>query len=432
MVIIFMMKEYYLQMAWKLAVLAGQSLQTFQGDSIEIIFPGYGPASIGGPDFSMAKIRLNHAIWTGSVEVHTQSSFWYHHKHHTDPKYDNVILHVVWENDTVIKRKNGEEIPCLELKHYLSLSWFDNIDQKLSSLRGIPCGDWIHSIEQVVWQSQLDVVMVERITRKVKEVEELYPLCHLNWDEVLHRLVARYMGRKINNECMQQLAISLPYKILLKHSDSIQDLEALLFGQGGFLDEARDEYALQLQQRYLFLRHKYGLQNVFNLREQWQYKGLRPSGFPEMRLAQWAYLLHKKGRLINWVVELSIPAWHLEYGGTSMYWTKYYRFGKKSRAVSKSVQHWDDALLINAFIPFRIAYKNNTEEVEQRNMLLDAYEQLIPEKNYITNLFRSLGYHAFSARDTQAMLELYNNYCNYKKCLSCKIGHVILKREGLL
>ena len=164
---------------------------------------------------------------------------------------------------------------------------------------------------------------------------------------------------------------------------------------------------------------------------QWQYKGLRPVSFPELRIAQWAYLLHTKGRLMNWAIETSIADLQRECHDIGSYWKSHYRLGHPSSAmVPKNIQ-WSKLLLINALIPFRIAYRKSKDSLET-TMLIDAYEEIDPEKNRVTKLFESFGLQAFSARDTQAILELYNNYCNYKKCLSCKMGHFILKKEGLL
>ncbi|HSZ71922.1 MAG TPA: DUF2851 family protein [Cytophagaceae bacterium] len=426
------MKEYYLQMAWKLVVLAGQTLQTVQGDSIEIIFPGYGPSVLGGPDFSFAKIKIKDTLWVGSVEVHVKSSFWYMHRHGGDEKYDNVILHVVWENDVDVKLSNGETIPCLQLKQYIAASWFEEIDQRIFSASSIPCARLLYLVPEAVWQSQLDVALVERVERRVKEVELLYKHCHYDWDEALHRLIARFMGQKINNQCMEQLAASISYKILLKHASSLIDLEALLLGQGGFLEEEnQDNYTKELKHRHEFLSYKYGLKKNYNLKMQWQYKGLRPISFPELRIAQWAYLLYEKGRLMNWAVECSIDDLKEEEYSIGEYWKTHYRLGKKCKSHLVMNKHWNSLLLINALIPFRIAYKKNTDNKEMA-VFIGSYEEIAPEKNHVVKLFKSFNHQAFSARDSQAMLELYNNYCNYKKCLSCKIGHVILKKEGLL
>lgn len=426
------MKEYDLQMAWKLSVLAGQSLKTIQGDTIEIVFPGYGPSSLGGPDFTFAKIRINDTLWVGSVEIHLMSSQWYAHKHNGDHKYDNVILHVVWEYDVNVFSPDEVPIPCLQVKDYFPASWFEEVDQKIFSSSRIPCGALIQEVSEVVWQSQLDVSLIERVERRVKEVEDLYVNCHWDWDEALHRFIARFMGQKVNNECMQQIACAIPYKIILKHTASLRDLEAMLFGQGGFLqEESKDDYTKDLIERYNFLCHKYGLQKVYNVHMQWQYKGLRPVSFPELRIAQWAYLLHSKGRLMHWALETSVSDLQQESHAIGSYWKSHYRLGHpSSSAILKNAQ-WNKLILINALIPFRIAYQKNKGNCET-SILINAYEEIIPEKNKVVKLFESFGYHAFSARDTQAMLELYNNYCNYKKCLSCKIGHFILKQEGFL
>jgi len=427
------MKEFDLQMAWKLSVLAGQSLKTVQGDLVEIVFPGYGPSSLGGPDFTFAKIKINDTLWVGSVEIHLRSSQWYAHKHNTDDKYNNVILHVVWDHDAEVNWPEEEvPIPCLQFKDFFSACWFEEVDQRIFSAQRIPCAELMHLASEVVWQSQLDVSLIERVERRVKEVEQLYVDCHWDWDEALHRFLARFMGQKVNNEGMEQLACAIPYRIILKHTASLPDLEALLLGQGGFLQQKnKDDYIKDRSERYDFLCHKYELEKVYNAHLQWQYKGLRPVSFPELRIAQWAYLLHTKGRVMHWALETPVKELLSESHDIGMYWKSHYRIGQVARTPVAMNAQWSRLLLINALIPFRIAYQKNKNNVET-SMLVEAYEEIPPEKNSIIKIFESFGHHAVSARDTQAMLELYNNYCNYKKCLSCKIGHVILKKEGLL
>jgi Protein of unknown function (DUF2851) len=371
-------------------------------------------------------------LWVGSVEVHLLSSQWYAHKHDQDDKYDNVILHVVWTYDADVTWSNHSSIPCLQVRDYIDISWFETIHQKIFASPQIPCATLIHGVPEVVRQAQLEVVLLERIERRVEEVERLYATCHWDWDEALHRFMARFMGQKVNNECMEQVAQAIPYRIILKHTSSLLDLEALLLGQGGFLQAvAKDDYTEKLLSRYDFLSHKYELKPIFNLHQQWQYKGLRPLSFPELRIAQWAYLLHSKGRLMNWALETPAQELWTESHNIGTYWKNHYTLGKISANTLPVSLQWSKLMLINALIPFRIAYKKNKDTLEA-TMLIEVYEQLPPEKNKVIKLFHSIGLLAFSARDTQAMLELYNNYCNYKKCLSCKIGHVILKKEGLL
>ena len=426
------MREYYLQMAWKLSVLAGKKLITVQGDSIEILYPGYGPSNEGGPDFTMAKIKLKEALWVGSVEVHVKSSMWYSHGHAGDFKYDNVILHVVWEQDKPVMGNQGGELPCIELKNYLPSTWLEDIEQKIVSQQTIPCASYFSTIPRFIFNAQLDVMLVERIEDRVAKIEELYHACNANWDECLHRFTAHFMGQKANNKIMEELASSIPLQIISKHRNSLVDIEALLFGQGGFLEEElTGTYFQTLKERYIYLAHKYCLSPVYGINKQWEYKSVRPAAFPERCIAKWAYLLYTQERLLNWIVNEDMTILIDQSLDVGEYWKTHYRFESASSTRSLLKKTTTINLCINAVIPFRIAYKRFTEQIDVSAQLV-IYEVLKPEKNAITESFKALGYSSSSARDTQALLQLYNNYCNYRKCLSCKVGHFILKKEGLI
>ncbi len=426
------MKEYHLQMAWKLSILAGKPLRTIQGEVLQIIHPGHGPNEEGGPDFSMAKLKLNDTLWVGSVEVHMLSSLWYAHKHSGDPKYDNVILHVVWEHDKHVVGNKGDVLPCLQLKDYMSDQWFLDIEEKISSQQLIPCAVHFKEIPTFIFNAQLDVMLVERLEQRLKKVEQLYVQCGQDWDECLHRFLAHFMGQKINNVAMELLAASIPLKIISKHGDSLTDIEALLFGQGGFLEGVHeDDYYNLLQERYLYLVHKYQLKQAYGLSHLWQYKGIRPFSFPERCIAKWAYLLYMHNRLLHWVVDEDLIHVMMPLDEIGPYWKEHYRFGKSFRFHVDAQKRGLTQLGINVIIPFRIAYKNHFEQMDISSYL-NYYEEIKPEQNKIIALFNALGYTSKSVRDTQALLQLYNNYCNYRKCLSCKAGHFILKKEGLV
>lgn len=426
------MKEYHLQMAWKLSILAGKKMYTIQGNVLQIIHPGYGPNEEGGPDFSMAKIKLDDTLWVGSVEVHTSSSLWYTHKHAGDPKYDNVILHVVWEHDKSVLGNSGDELPCIQLKDYISHSWFVEIEEKINSEQFIPCARHFSEVPSFIFNAQLDVMLVERLETRLKKIDQLYLLCEKDWDECLHRFLGHFMGQKVNNMAMELLAQSIPLKIIAKHRDSLIDIEALLFGQGGFLQgELNDTYFKVLKERYLYLAHKYQLEKTYGIQHLWQYKGIRPLGFPERCIAKWAYLLFMHHRLLHWMLDEDLDHIVHQTEHIGSYWESHYRFGKTFRSPLERKKKVQTSLCINVIIPFRIAYKKHVEQLDI-GTYLNYYEDLKPEQNKIVALFNTLGYTSKSIRDSQALLQLYNNYCNYRKCLSCKAGHFILKKEGLV
>ena len=113
------MKEEFLHYLWKYGLYDHDSLSDNEGQKIVVLHPGqYNRDS--GPDFFNARILIGPTEWAGNVEIHTRASHFYSHGHHRDPAFDNVILHVVAENDRRVINSLGEELLTVELKYSLS------------------------------------------------------------------------------------------------------------------------------------------------------------------------------------------------------------------------------------------------------------------------------------------------------------------------
>jgi hypothetical protein len=104
------MQEAFLHFLWQFQYFNRAHLQTVGGDALQVLHPGYHNTD-AGPDFSQARIRVGDMEWAGNVEIHLKSSDWLAHHHHKDDAYDPVVLHVVWQHDREIFRKNLTPIP---------------------------------------------------------------------------------------------------------------------------------------------------------------------------------------------------------------------------------------------------------------------------------------------------------------------------------
>ncbi|HZS76332.1 MAG TPA: DUF2851 family protein [Ktedonobacteraceae bacterium] len=97
----------------------GTQLQLIDGTHCELIYSGR-PGGQWGPDIHDAVLSFSgdkeHYSF-GDVEFHIRASDWYHHQHHLDTRYNNVILHVVLIFDTAgpILRQDGSAIPVCSL-----------------------------------------------------------------------------------------------------------------------------------------------------------------------------------------------------------------------------------------------------------------------------------------------------------------------------
>jgi hypothetical protein len=421
------MNEDFLQFIWNLSLYDATNLKTSEGEDIEIISTGVLNKN-SGPDFYDAKIRIGDTMWAGTVEIHKKSSEWNLHGHQNDNAYNNVILHVVEKDDAVIRRKTGERIPCLELTYperfkqrYIELS---------KSKQLIPCTNYIVHIDGFKMQFWLNKIAVERFEQKTDLIKKLMLDTCCDLEEVFHCTLFRYFGFKTNSLPFEMLARSLPAKILRKYSHSIKSLEAVLFGQAGFLDdEPEDEYSCELQKEYRFLKHKYDLVEMD--RTLWKYTKLRPINFPTIRIAQLAAVLNKHQRLWHDVIGLKTikDVYNVFDVTASEYWNDHYIFGKTvAQTLAKRLgKNAVDILIINALVPTIFAYSTYYGNETLSARALDFLESLTAESNSIINEWIVSGIKPANALESQALIHLQTEYCDNRKCLKCDIGKEIIK-----
>ncbi|MCD4663778.1 MAG: DUF2851 family protein [Bacteroidales bacterium] len=421
------MTEEFLYYIWKFR-LFDQNINLTTGENIKIIDVGVHNLD-SGPDFFNAKIKIGNTTWAGNIEIHVNSSDWLVHKHQNDKAYDNIILHVVLNNDRNIKRKNGEEIPALELKDKYKRDLYLRYQGFLTSRNWIPCEKILHSTDRFVLNNWLDRLMVERLEAKAIEIEEQLKFNGNNMEQTFYEFIARNFGFKVNSIPFELLAKSLPLTYLAKDKNNKYEIEALLFGQAGLLTgRFEDDYSKSLQKEYIFLQKKFNLTPIDP--HLWRFMRLRPSNFPTIRLAQFAELIFKSSHLFSKILEEEKmnDLTNLFSVNVSDYWESHFTFKKSSprrkKNLGKSAIY---LIIINTIVPFLFVYgriKNNQLFIDKALKFLD---QIPGENNSVIKKWDLLGMSVRTAFNTQALLELKNNYCNKKKCLNCAIGNALLK-----
>lgn len=416
------MTERLLQFIWQFQYFNKGELQTTAGEPIEIIFPGTYNTN-QGPDFSEAKIKIGKTTWAGNVELHLLSSDWTRHRHQHDKNYKNVILHVVWEDDFP-----DYNIPVLNLKNRIAKILLQRYEELMNTTGFIPCEKSISSIKPIVLQNWKERLLVERLIRKSAVVESFLDQNNHHWEETFWWLVARNFGIKVNADAFEAMARSIPLSILAKHKNQIHQLEALLMGQAALLDETfKEDYPLMLQKEYEFYKTKYKLKpctlKPFFLR-------MRPGNFPTIRLAQLAMLIRYSEHLFSKIRETSsvkdVNKW-MDITAND-YWHYHYRFDEPSTFKRKNLgAAMVDNIIINTVCPVLFAYGHFHKEPKYKDKALRWMEELMPETNSITKGFLRAGLQNKNAHDTQALIELKNEYCSKKKCLDCAIGNALLK-----
>ena len=423
------MKEDFLHYLWKFKKFDTLNLNTFNGEEITIINVGQ-YLELAGPDFFNAQITIGNQKWAGNVEIHLKSSDWYVHHHERDEAYENVILHVVWEHDTEIFRKNNSEIPVLELKKYVDTDTIVNYQSLIAPKSWIFCEKQLAAIPQFVLKNWQERLFFERLERKSNPIFELLEQTNHDWEAVLFCLLAKNFGLNTNGEIFLKIAQSIPFSILRKESFEVENLEALLMGNAGLLDlEKEDNYFKDLKFRYFYLLHKHQLEK--KIIEPVQFFKHRPDNFPTIRLSQFANLYHSRQNLFSKInTSASVKSIYEIFDvSASNYWQNHYQFDKESPKKKKSLsKSFIDLIIINTIIPIQFAYaKSQGKEISED--LIQLLEDVAPEKNSILDKFDSFGIKSKNAFETQSLLQLKNEYCNKSRCLECAIGMKLLKKS---
>jgi len=421
------MKEDFLHHVWQHKKFAVTQLQTTTGESIQILNSGQYLQQTG-PDFFNAQLIIGNQKWAGNIEIHLKSSDWYLHNHEKDTNYDSVILHVVWEYDIPIFRKNNTEVPTLELKKYVELADLHKYQSLTTQKAWIYCENDIRKVNDFIFRNWQERLYFERLERKATEIRQLLLDSNNNWEAVLFCMLAKNFGLNTNGILFQNMARSIPFSIIRKESFAIENLEALFFGQANMLEaNFQDNYNIKLQNDYNYLIHKYKItKNVFDKVEFFKH---RPDNFPTIRLAQLAALYSKEHNLFSKIISFNVISelYDLFKVEVSNYWETHYNFDKTSVLKKKKMtDSFIDLILINTIIPVRFAYEQSLQK-ESSQEIIDLIESIQPEKNIVIDKFSAIGVDVKNAFETQSLLQLKKEYCDEKKCLQCAVGIHLLK-----
>ena len=416
------MTERLLQFIWQFQYFTKTELTTTAGEPVQILFAGQYNTN-QGPDFLAAKIKVGKTTWAGTVELHIKTSDWVKHNHQNDKNYDNVVLHVVWEDDGA---KDG--VPVVELKGRVSKIVLQRYEELMNSSSFIPCQNNITTVRDITWKSWKDRLLVERLLRKSRVVETYLQQNNHHWEETFWWLLARNFGMKVNADAFEAIARSIPINVLAKHKGQINQLEALLLGQAGLLEKkAADDYSKLLQREYKFLKEKYKLKPIH---QPVHFLRMRPGNFPTIRLAQLAMLITESAHLFSKIKDTADIKDVIKWFDVAAndYWHYHYRLGEASAYKKKTLgTAMIDNIIINTVAPVLFAYGSYHDENKYKDRALKWLEKTAAESNSITRGFQKLSIENKTAFDSQGLIELKNEYCNKKRCLDCGIGNAILK-----
>lgn len=423
--------EKLMQYVWKHRLWRSEDMVTNTGKKVRVVDPGLLNTD-AGPDFFNAKIEIDGHMWVGNVEMHYRATDWKRHRHDSDKAYDSVILHVVAKDDAPVRRTNGELIPQLVLE--VSPQFNADYASLVGATIEVPCATKIKQVPHLTIVEWVEGLAFERLHGKVERIHQLLDSFNGSWEDVCYVTLARNFGFGINNDAFERLARRTPLRLLGKHSDSVLQIEALLFGQAGMLDAQKpgmDSYYNQLCTEYAFLSNKFQLTPME--KESWKLFRIRPQNFPYRRIAMLAQFIEGGFRMMNRILEAEgekemRALFEVELSG---YWTKHYTFGKPNeRATATLSRSSIDIILINTVAPLLYTYGELTGNYEMTDKAIKLLEDLRAENNSIVSHFVAYGIDCPDALTSQALVQLKREYCDARKCIYCKIGHHLLSKAA--
>lgn len=411
------MPEIVLHYIWERCLWAGFAQQTTDGKPVEILTVGEHNHD-AGPDYSHARIRIDGKEWVGNIELHVCSSDWTKHRHHLDKAYDTVILHVVRSADKPIYNSKGELVPQCELQYPSDKDYLSGLfvlAQQMDSATGrIGCAEQLIHEPGLLTEGWRKTLLRKRLDCKRASIIRLLEITKGSWEHALYISLARNFGFHTNSLPFEQLAINTPLSCLQKHRNSLFQLTAILTGQAGLLEETEptDEETKQLAKEYHFLRAKFGL-NPMDA-SVWKHSRMRPQNSPELRIKQFAQLVYQSENLLSKILDRDdlkelVQLFEID------------KMGKSSI----------DILLINTVLPYKYAYAVYKNSPDQAERVMRLMEKIAPENNTIVRQWRVLGQAITNAADTQALLHLYQNYCQHHECINCEVGYKIFQDKQL-
>ncbi|WP_158563217.1 DUF2851 family protein [Chitinophaga silvatica] len=416
--------EELFQHIWALRLFQQDNLTTTSGESLTILSPGRINRH-AGPDFEAAKIRLGSVLWIGNVELHLRTSDWFRHHHQNNPQYQRIILHVVFVHD--LPSSHHPDVPCLELQQYIPKILLQRYEQLRRLSPFVPCAPIIDHLPHLTWVSWKERLLAERWERKTESFKTWLECNNYNWEEVCYWALAQSYGTPVNAMPFLQLAQSVSYKILLRYSNNLLQMEALVFGQAGMLNGSfTDSYPLELQEIYTHMQHKHQLLPISA--DLWNWLRVRPSAFPTIRIATFASLLQQRPRLFSKLLEAeSLKELEQLFSiCPSPYWHRHYRFNQEVDSTQLPATQIVNNILINTVLPLLQLYGRIKQQTYYQQKAIDLLQQLPPEKNSITKSWKSIGVTAVNAFESQALLQLKRYYCEEKQCLKCAVGVKLL------
>ncbi len=416
--------EELLHYAWKHNLYNNTELKSVFNEPIHVIHPGYQNFD-EGPDFLDARIKIGEVLWAGSVEIHVDESDWEQHNHNENIHYEHVVLHVVYNAN-----KGGNivaTLPTLELNGRIPPSLFFKYSRLLYQKEEIKCRSFMASIPEIKINHWKDRMLIERLESKSEEILICLKHNKNDWEQTFFESLSKYFGGKVNRSAFFHLAKSIPIKLLNKYRYNLFQLEALFYGNAGFLNsKSNDVYQMQLYKEFNYLSKLHNLKRISNIR--WKHFRMRPSSFPAIRIAQLVSLIHLHFPFFQEMLDEKSLEKAFRKISVSDYWREHYHFGKRSKVITNKRlgEEFIKHIIVNVYAPYQYTYGKYFQKNNWQEKAIETLMKVKPEQNNLTKLWKNTNVEVASAADSQAVIQWLTYYCKPIRCLSCPIGNSIV------
>ncbi|MGC4191970.1 MAG: DUF2851 family protein [Thermomicrobiales bacterium] len=435
-------RELALSAAWNGGLT--RTVTTVDGRRIDIVFPGHWSHGFG-PDFHDAMLDVRgEGLRTGSVEIHLRTSDWTSHRHHLDPRYNDVILHIVSRHDALeTRRADGKLVPIAVLD--VDDAVLFQIDARLpeiwTQLGSETCAPDLardHPERLVLAIQRLgDERLTERVSRFEGDLSEEPP------GIVLERAIFDAFGYTENRQGMaalhDRLATSGFGPGIARECDAdarFDHAAAILLGLGGFLplspadahmagiSTARQD-AIEAIWVTVPARDR-----VDTLPPTiWQRARTRPANHPATRIVALAGLLaNMRSELLEWTRDWTRSPSPKEAvdGVRELTRTAHSPTLGTDRAI---------ALVASVLIPFAIAYAHAIDDPGIVPNVVDLWDRLPgselgrPARRAMTQVAGDIRLRGLGERGNQGLLHLDRTLCTPRRCMECPIATEVLIEE---
>ena len=418
---------------WQNRLLPKSRLITTGGEQIDVISTG----EECGQDnlFRNATLKIGGKELSGDIMLHNRSCEWEKELEDSNGNHGNVILHITRENDSERTLELSETIPqlCIPNPEELDKEFLE-VSQHSSCF---PCEETIARQSTINTHSFLSRLLIERMEDKAAAIERAHVESDKRWEETLLRIIIRSFGFGIQGDVFEEWARILDYTALGKHRDNLLQVEAIMFGQAGLLDEESipyyyrtqaltSDYYNRLAKEFQFLQNKFSLKEIEH--KTWG----TGSATPHVRIARIASLYWNRNTDFSSIATCETLQGYHKLLDTSLqgYWNNHTCFGGTETTGNGNMKPRQlDVIIINAVIPILYIYGKHRNENGLCAKAEELLYQLKSEENSIVRKWKEKGLSIECAADSQAILQLEKKYCRLRRCTDCRFAWYYIKEK---